>query len=367
MTKNITFVTTEFPPEPGGIGNHAYNLANQLVSKGYKIDLICDYRKVNRIYEDEFDAQLNFEVTRIKVTKPRFLMYFIRLWKINHSIMNSDIVIASGKFSLWIVALISMIQNKKCYAVIHGSEVNLRSKILKIITNISLKRYSKIIAVSNFTKSLISDLNLPYVTVIPNGFELFEENNLTNDENNKSKDSLNFITVGSITDRKGQLNFIEAIPKLLSSYPNLHYHMIGNPMEKGKILERIIDLGIDKNITIHGVVSDSQKQNILKMSDVFVMLSNNTATGDVEGFGIAILEANSLGIPAIGSEKCGIEDAIDNKHTGILVNPKNVNEIHDAVIEVIANFSFYKKNSKTWSENFSWELIGERYIKIIEA
>ena len=48
--------------------------------------------------------------------------------------------------------------------------------------------------------------------------------------------------------------------------------------------------------------------------------SSPTATGDVEGFGIAILEANALGIPAIGALGCGIEDAIENYSSGILIN-----------------------------------------------
>ena len=46
-------------------------------------------------------------------------------------------------------------------------------------------------------------------------------------------------------------------------------------------------------------------------SDVFVMLSSPTSTGDVEGFGIAIIEANALSLPSIGAKDCGIEDALE--------------------------------------------------------
>ena len=36
-------------------------------------------------------------------------------------------------------------------------------------------------------------------------------------------------------------------------------------------------------------------------SDIFIMMSEMTESGDVEGFGIAIIEANSLGLPSIGT------------------------------------------------------------------
>ena len=44
VTKNILFISTEFPPGPGGIGNHAWNIARQL-DKQFSIDVltISDY------------------------------------------------------------------------------------------------------------------------------------------------------------------------------------------------------------------------------------------------------------------------------------------------------------------------------------
>mgnify|MGYP003346336418 CR=1 FL=1 len=47
-----------------------------------------------------------------------------------------------------------------------------------------------------------------------------------------------------------------------------------------------------------------------------MMLSERQPDGDIEGFGIAILEANYYGLPAIGASDCGIEDAIDEGNTG---------------------------------------------------
>ena len=44
INKNMLIVTSEFPPEPGGIGNHSYNIAKQLSMNNYSVTIICDQR-----------------------------------------------------------------------------------------------------------------------------------------------------------------------------------------------------------------------------------------------------------------------------------------------------------------------------------
>ena len=96
------------------------------------------------------------------------------------------------------------------------------------------------------------------------------------------------------------------------------------------------------------------------------MLSEETKNGDVEGFGIAILEANAFGIPAIGSKGCGIEDAIDDGETGYLVNVTDVNSILKAVTDINNSYSDFSKNSILWSKNFNWDKIVLQYLEILD-
>ena len=42
--KHIVLLTSEFTPLPGGIGNHASNLAEYLSKNGYKVSVIADHR-----------------------------------------------------------------------------------------------------------------------------------------------------------------------------------------------------------------------------------------------------------------------------------------------------------------------------------
>ena len=289
-------------------------------------------------------------------------MYINRVLHVFKAIYKNEVIIASGKFSLWIVALATFFYKKKYIAVIHGSEVNFKNKYLRKSIDISLKRFDKIIAVSNYTKTLVDYLNLNNIEVISNGFNLPKEYDF---KKQSIKGSPSLITVGSVTERKGQKNVVLALPELLKVFPEIHYHIVGSPIEKEKLLDLAKNLKVENNITFYGIVSEEEKYKLLQGSSIFVMLSENTITGDVEGFGIALLEANNLKIPVVGAKYCGIEDAINNNKSGVLIDNKNHKEFVTAIQTILNNYEDFKDNSKDWSLKFTWEIIIKKYIKAI--
>jgi phosphatidylinositol alpha-1,6-mannosyltransferase len=95
------------------------------------------------------------------------------------------------------------------------------------------------------------------------------------------------------------------------------------------------------------------------------MLSDHTADGDFEGFGIAVLEANLWRKPAIGSRNSGIADAIDDGVTGILVDQQNDKEIAQAVSGIYNNYESYSQKAYQWSLLHDWEKIVRQYYEAI--
>ncbi|WP_310992266.1 glycosyltransferase family 4 protein [Aequorivita marina] len=359
-TKTL-ILTSEFPPQPGGIGNHAYHLAKGLQENGYEVKVMCDTRSASGTEEVNFDENLAFKLERIPRQQMLLFSYFNRIKTAFSLCRNSEVVICSGKFSLWLGGLLSFFFNKKFIAVIHGSEVLLPNIALRKLTDLSLKRFDKIIAVSNYTKSLVAHLNLKNTAVIPNGFEMqVQKSKLFKDEPVPV-----LITVGNITQRKGQHNVINALPVLLKQYPDLKYYIIGIPTEKAKLEKLALHLGVERAISFKGKVSEQEKLELLQQADVFVMLSETTKTGDVEGFGIAILEANALGVPAIGALGCGIEDAIKEGVSGKLISNKEPQQFEAALTEILDNYQAYSQQAKTWSQNFSWEKVINHYLQIL--
>ncbi|WP_452227735.1 glycosyltransferase family 4 protein [Lacinutrix sp. MEBiC02404] len=363
INKHILIVTSEFPPQPGGIGNHAYHLANSLSNRNYTVTVIADQRSLSGAEEVVFDKTLPFTVVRIPRYQQRFKMYVRRIIATYNGFSNASHVIATGKFSLWNVAFIRLFKKRNTLAVVHGTEVNFKSVLLRKSIDMALKKMDTIVAVSTYTKSFMLHLNKE-VVVIPNGIQLenWEMENLPEID---LQGSPVLTTVGRVSTRKGQLQVIKQLPALLKKYPDVHYHCVGIATEAPVFIEEAKMLGVANHITFHGSVAQDVLKQILLETDVFVMLSTESKTGDVEGFGIAILEANALGIPAIGSVNCGIEDAIKPNVSGVLIDGGNTMQFEKGIENILQSKEMFSAEAKKWAKQHDWSTIIKRYITLL--
>lgn len=357
--KKVIIISSEFPPLPGGIGNHAFFLSKYLNKNEYQVTVISDYRSPD---DYAFDLKQTFRVIRIK---RNWLTYFNRIFNSYLVSKQSQIIMSSGKFSLWIGALLNIFLSKKKFiGILHGSELKAGGFVSQSITKWSLSKFNSLIAVSEFTKQKALEINHKLIIkVINNGIELNETKNIEKTE----VKNINLVTVGNLTQRKGQQNIIIALPLILKKYPNLHYHCIGIPTEKDYFLQLAKELNVLPHITFHGALSEDKKNAILAKSTIFCMLSSVLKNGDVEGFGIAILEANLMGIPAIGSNNSGIVDAIQDKYSGLLIDPNDSEQFLKAIDEILCNYNEYSENAKIWATKFDWNQIIVKYIDSIES
>lgn len=358
-------MTSEFPPQPGGIGNHAYHLALQLQQNGYEVTVLADMRSKDGIEEDTFDMNLPIKVVRVKRYRLLLRTYLRRMQLARRLIRSHTILLFSGKFSLFALNwLYSSNLQRKWFAIIHGSELLLPNRKQRSWVHSALEKADAVIAVSNYTASLVKLMNLKALHIIPNGFD-----NGGRIETFKTHygDTIKLITVGNVTERKGQHNVVKALPELLKTYPDLEYHLVGLPTEKDSLVALANSLNVGNRLHFHGRVSDEEKVSLLRDSSIFIMLSERTLKGDVEGFGIAILEANAMGIPAIGSQGTGIEDAISSGVSGALVDANDPIAIRNAITTIEGAYKMYSEGAVTWSRHFTWDVIIQRYLEVING
>lgn len=369
MSKNLSkilILSSEFPPLPGGIGNHAYNLAQMLTAAGVKVQVLTDCRSKNIEAEKAFDQALPFRVMRILRRRPVLLTYWRRILETYRLLRTKEAqtVLASGKFSLWLAAVGSLLFPQHRYlAVIHGSEVNPAGMIPRWFTHWSLRQFEQLIAVSHFTRHLIWKIHaqLP-VRVINNGYSPSSAITISS---KKLKGYPALITVGNVSYRKGQQNVIKALPLLRQTYPDIHYHIVGIPTEEAAFTQLAAELGVASHLSFHGVVDVETLPTLLAGADIFMMLSQELKNGDVEGFGIAILEANALGIPAIGTLNSGIADAIKEGYSGKLIDPQAPEAICAAMATILENYPAYSNHAREWAQHFTWEKIVGQYLEVL--
>jgi len=84
--------------------------------------------------------------------------------------------------------------------------------------------------------------------------------------------------------------------------------------------------------------------------------------------GLVILEAMACKTPVIATRKGGVPSVIKDKVNGLLIRPKNPQEIAKACNKVLLNETLGAKMAEaarvTVEKKFTWEKIGQRYLRM---
>ena len=364
MRNKILVISSEFPPGPGGIGSHAFNLSNGLSKRGYKVIINTKSDYVDKDQEILFDIRCPFKIYRFKRKKTILQNWIHRLKIIRRTILKYKIkqVIITGEFSIWVIPLIKISRSVKITTIIHGTELG--ENLFLRWTLFCLGKSNEIISVSNFTKSLVPKKIRLKTHVINNGVNI-DEWSLTDKKCTLESFPI-LLTVGSISARKGQYNVIKFLPQIIKEFPLTHYHCVGNNENKEDLLELINQLKLNDFVTLHGILKHSDLEKMYCASHVNMMLSNNQSITDFEGFGISVLEGNLYGVPAIGAKKSGLEDAIKKHYNGELVNPNNIEEVIAAIKNIFKDYNKYFLRSKAYAIDNKWDTKMNQYEKYFQ-
>ena len=207
----------------------------------------------------------------------------------------------------------------------------------------TLSGFAALFAISNYTKQLLvqwgaSDEKTVIVhpPLAPDLVKQFSSQKTATDLGYQA-DHPRLLTIARLVERKGIQTVLEAVKKMERISPTLHYDIVGDGPYRPE-LELLSDqLGISNRVTFHGFLDDRARNHLLKNCDIFVMPAFEDRHGDIEGFGIAFLEAGLFGKPVIGSYSGGIPDAILQGQTGLLIQPQNSNELVNAIKHLWTN------------------------------
>ena len=352
---------------PGGIGNHAYCLAKELGRLGFGVTVLTEKRE-QRDGDWRRFVEANNELSIFGVPRNRVpaITYCHRVLKANMLVRKADwdAVVFSGKFPLWLNAILP---RTRSIAVIHGSEIK-QSGLFRHLFRHGLKKAETVVCVSEFTRGQLSK---HYAGVGDQNVRTIN-NGIGNDWlasapiDSRPEHDVVLVTVGAVNRRKGQLNVIRAMPRILREFPDATYHIVGLPVEKACLIGAVDAHGLRSRIAFHDGPCDSEVRSLVAASHIFMMLSEHLENGDFEGFGIAVVEAMALGKPAIGSRDSGIADAIEDGHSGRLVDPRNADEVAAAVREIMDDYARYSANARAAAERARWKHRVNEYRLLID-
>ena len=372
----VLILSSEFPPGPGGIGNHACHLAKELTANNCEVIALAPQEFVTDEESDAFNREQVFRVFTLRqgghalskaVTRFRALNQQMRAFK-------PQVLIASGARSTWLAAAATMGRALPWIAIGHGSEFGNPESLEGNITRFAFNQADMTIFVSRFTRGVARQAGITprAEAVINNGADgrLFKPGDADARERIAAQFGFSpadplLLTVGNLTRRKGQEVVIAALPEVREHFPEVRYLMAGLPTEKERLRQLAIELGVTENVYFLGNVDHASLLELYQACDLFLMTSQRLEDGDVEGFGISVIEAALCGKPAVVSGDSGLAEAVEEGVTGICVPEKDARATAEAIVRLIGEPQLLtlmgKQALERARQHFTWESVGKTY------
>jgi glycosyltransferase involved in cell wall biosynthesis len=209
-----------------------------------------------------------------------------------------------------------------------------------------------------------SDVELPQLSnrVSISSIELQDEYLVTKPRNNKIK---TIITIGSLNQNyKGTDILIDALAILFRRGIILYLSVVGDGVLRSALERQVIELGIEKQVTFHGLVPSGRPVfDLLDISDLFVLPSRT------EGLPRAMIEAMARGLPCIGSSVGGIPELLLEEDLVVVGDARSLaDKIADVLTDPARCHAMSKRNIDV-AIDFSESVMGPRrkqFFQIIE-
>ena len=181
-------------------------------------------------------------------------------------------------------------------------------------------------------------------------------------------DALLLCSVGRQVERKGFAWFVDRVMPRLPE--DVHYWMAGDGPRSDAIQDAIDRHGLAGRVRRLGRISNDDLARLYRGADLFVM-PNIPVAGDMEGFGIVLLEAGACGTPAIAARLEGIQDVISEDVNGHLVEPESPAAFEDAILRYRHAPDRLHERSRKAAEHtrstFGWPAIARRYVDVLRT
>jgi phosphatidylinositol alpha-1,6-mannosyltransferase len=146
------------------------------------------------------------------------------------------------------------------------------------------------------------------------------------------------VCLSRLVPRKGQDILIKALPSIRKRVDGAALVIVGAGPYLDKLRKLAQDGGVADHVTFTGGVPFDELPAHYALADVFAMPCRTRGAGmDVEGLGIVFLEASATGVPVIAGESGGAPEAVQHNKTGLVVDGKSVDQVGDAVTELLAD------------------------------
>lgn len=347
---NIAFVAAS--TVGGGAERMQINIINTLPPSKYDIYFI-------NTSKDPKPQHLNSSVEYIGLGKTNTKNSFYTLKRALKQI-NPDYIFTTSVVVAYLLVIIRFIINSKAKLFVRiavppseSQSKSFKSKVLRKINEISLKRADLIIAQTEFSKEDIHrhyKVPLDKIRVIRN----ITDTSMLENEGKRffpkeyKENQYSLVAAGALYSVKGFDLLIKAMADVVEQHPTVCLYILGEVRYELDYKEKLQNLIKNNNLTNH-VFLLGHKQNpypYFKYADMFVLSSRT------EGFPNVVLEALHYGTPVIATNCVDFTGVIYEGINGYVVDKNSVSALYDGIVKGVNNL---KKPSTIDIVNFNYE------------
>jgi phosphatidylinositol alpha-1,6-mannosyltransferase len=376
--RNLRFLVfaDNYRPEIGGIAEHAYKVAKHLSRRTAHVVVLA------RAYggDDESGCDHGGPVYRVRRTP--FFSWFSYTYIAARLIRRHDIDVVYNVtgYPCGIISwFLSFFLRFRYTITTHAHEVVYSMGTPRQVLKALLKRWQvavmnradKVFAVSDFTRRTMIEAGVvpERIALIYNGVDLsdFEEHLPVAEtlEKYRLAGKRVILTVARLDVHKGHDLVIQAMSRILERVPGAVYAIVGGGKMERPLRRLVRSEGLEQHVIFTGVLPRKQVLALLKICDVFVMVSRQVIT-DTEGFGIVFLEASAMKKPVLGGRSGGIPDAVKDGVSGFLVDPGDSNAIAEVILRLLEDHQLASRlglrGYEMVRERFTWDKVVDRIL-----
>jgi len=169
--------------------------------------------------------------------------------------------------------------------------------------------------------------------------------------------------IGRLSEEKGILNFVSALPGILQENNNLKVYIIGDGPLNDQIRMNLVQSNSLKNVIFTGWIPHNELPPYLNELRVLVLPSNT------EGLSNIMLEGVACGIPVLSTPVGAIPDFITDEETGFLMKNNSPECIEKNVIRALNSPNIKKiiiNAQDLLKREFTFESAVKRYSEILK-
>lgn len=175
-----------------------------------------------------------------------------------------------------------------------------------------------------------------------------------------------YIFVSRVVKMKGIEEVIKAFSFIVREQPDAKLWIVGSGEKRyiDELQDMLMEYGVAGQTVFWGKVPTEKKYELMARAHILLHASVK------EGWGLVVLEAASVGTPAVVYDVTGLKDVVKHDRTGFVLSDNNPHRLARESVKLLSDpkrYSRYKLEGIRWVSNLEWSLVASDSLDMLSS